>query len=270
MKAVLAEPSGTVMRDVLARSTAAGRSPRGAGPAGRSRRRPSARAARCPAADRRPATLDRPGGGGAQADDGLGDLGLAAAAATGQADDLAGAHLERDGSGRPRSRPGSSTAAAIGRCLPAAAAGHRLDQRARVAGHRGDQLAARQLGDRRGEDVPGVAEDRDRVADLVDLLQVVADEQERDALRLQRRGCGRTAADGGAVELGGRLVEDDEPGAERQRPGDLDELPLLDGQRRRPAASTSTSTDQVVQQLVAPRGAASAQLMQAVPARRAG
>ena len=41
--------------------------------------------------------------------------------------------------------------------------------------------------------------------------------------------------DRGAVELGGRLVEDDEPGAEGQRPGDLDELPLLDGRGRRPA-----------------------------------
>ena len=32
------------------------------------------------------------------------------------------------------------------------------------------------------------------------------------------------------VEPGGRLVEDDEPGAERQRPRDLDELALLDRQ----------------------------------------
>ena len=47
------------------------------------------------------------------------------------------------------------------------------------------------------------------------------------------------------VELGGRLVEDDEARAERQRPGDLDELPLLDGQvagerlrRRRPPTSS--------------------------------
>ena len=55
--------------------------------------------------------------------------------------------------------------------------------------------------------------------------------------------------DGGAVELGGRLVEDDEPGAEGQRAGDLDELPLLDGQlagrrragRRPPTRSASSS-----------------------------
>src|SRR2546430_5446776 len=36
--------------------------------------------------------------------------------------------------------------------------------------------------------------------------------------------------DAGPVELRGGLVEDDEPGAERQRPRDFQGLPLLDGQ----------------------------------------
>src|SRR5205085_2642232 len=36
--------------------------------------------------------------------------------------------------------------------------------------------------------------------------------------------------DAGAVELRGRLVQDDEPGAERQCPRDLQRLPLLHGQ----------------------------------------
>ncbi len=79
-------------------------------------------------------------------------------------------------------------------------------------------------------DVPGVAEHRDRVADLVDLLQVVADEQEGHALRLQVADAVEEPGDRGAVELRGRFVQDDEPGAERQRAGDLDELPLLDRQ----------------------------------------
>ena len=79
------------------------------------------------------------------------------------------------------------------RSAPGAVLGPRRVQAAGLAGHRGDELAARQLGDRGGDDVAGVAEHRDRVADLVDLLQVVADEQEGDALLLQRHACGRTA-----------------------------------------------------------------------------
>ena len=41
---------------------------------------------------------------------------------------------------------------------------------------------------------------------------------------------GEEPVDAGRVELRGGLVEDDEAGAEGQRPGDLHELPLLDGQ----------------------------------------
>ena len=78
------------------------------------------------------------------------------------------------------------------------------------------------------DDVAGVAEHRHRLADLVDLLQVVRDEQEGDALRLQLAHAHEQALDLVAVELGGRLVEDDEAGAVGERAGDLDQLARLD------------------------------------------
>jgi hypothetical protein len=57
---------------------------------------------------------------------------------------------------------------------------------------------------------------------------VVADVQERHALVLQRADAVEQPRDRTGVELRGRLVEDDEPRAERQRPRDLHELPVLD------------------------------------------
>ncbi|GAA3232320.1 hypothetical protein GCM10020216_051580 [Nonomuraea helvata] len=88
----------------------------------------------------------------------------------------------------------------------------------------------REAGDRPGHDVPRVAEDGDALADLVHLVEVMGDVHHRDALLAQRAHAGEQPLDGRAVEPGGRLVEDDEPGAERQRAGDLHELALLDGQ----------------------------------------
>ena len=75
-----------------------------------------------------------------------------------------------------------------------------------------------------------VAQNGDGVADLVDLVQVVADEQERDTLLLQAPDAAEEALDPGPVEPGGGLVEDDEAGSERESARDLDELALLDGQ----------------------------------------
>ena len=47
---------------------------------------------------------------------------------------------------------------------------------------------------------------------------------------------GEEPLDAAGVELRGGLVEDDQPGAEGQRPGDLHELPLLDGEVLGPGA----------------------------------
>ncbi len=99
-----------------------------------------------------------------------------------------------------------------------------------LAGHRGHQRVVREFADGAGDDVAGVAEDGDALADLVHLFEVVRDEHHGDALLAQVAHAVEEALDGRAVELGGRLVEDDEPRAEGERAGDLDQLPLLDAQ----------------------------------------
>ena len=99
-----------------------------------------------------------------------------------------------------------------------------------LAGHRLDQPVLRQIGDRRGDDVAGVAQHGHRLADFVDLLQMVRDEQEGDALRLQFPHPPEEALDLVAVELRGRLVEDDEAGAVGEGAGDLDQLARLDAE----------------------------------------
>ena len=84
-----------------------------------------------------------------------------------------------------------------------------------LARHRFDQAILRQVGDGRGDDVPRVAQHRHGLADFVDLLQMVRDEQERHALALQLAHADEQALDLVAVELRGRLVENDEAGAVR-------------------------------------------------------
>ena len=122
------------------------------------------------------------------------------------------AHLERDGRVR-RGRPADR----VGRA-----------QIHLLAGHRFDQAILRQVGDRRGDDVPRVAEHRHLLADFVNLLQMMRDEEERHALPLQLAHPDEQPLDLVAVELRGRLVEDDEAGAVRERAGDFDELARLD------------------------------------------
>ena len=135
--------------------------------------------------------VDADGAGGVapEAGHGLGDADPAAAGGAGDADHLAAADGEADAaevlageavdlerrrprrrgrSGRRRRRSRSS------RCSPVIASISR---------------SFGQVGDRGGDDVAGVAQHRDRLADLVDLLQVVRDEQEGDALAPAARGC---------------------------------------------------------------------------------
>lgn len=103
-----------------------------------------------------------------------------------------------------------------------------------VRRHRRHQFAPRQSGHRRGEHLPGVAVDGDRVAQLVHLLEVVRDEEEGHTLVAQLPQLAEEPLDPGGVELCRRLVQDHRPGTERERAGDLHELPLLDGEFLRP------------------------------------
>ena len=78
----------------------------------------------------------------------------------------------------------------------------------RAPDHQADDLALRKLGGRPRRDVPPVAQDRDRVGERRDLLEPVADEDDRDAALAQprarsRRGsstsCGESAAVGSSM-----------------------------------------------------------------------
>ena len=124
-----------------------------------------------------------------------------------------------------RSLTSSATAALCGK-LPPGRVGE-AEMRL-LPGHRLDQPVLGQVGDRARNDVAGVAQHGHRLADLVDLLQVMRDEQEGHALRLQLAHAPEQALDLVAVELGGRFVEDDEAGAVGEGAGDLDQLARLD------------------------------------------
>ena len=97
-----------------------------------------------------------------------------------------------------------------------------------LSGHCLDQPILRQVGDGRGNDVPCVAQHRHRLANLVNLLQVMRDEEERDPLRLEFAHPDKEPLDLVAIQLSGRLIENDEAGAVGEGAGDLHKLARLD------------------------------------------
>ena len=97
-----------------------------------------------------------------------------------------------------------------------------------LARHRLDERVLGQGRGRRGQDVLRVAQDGHGLTNLVDLLKVVGDEQERHPLRLQPAHLREQALDLLAVQLRCRLVEDDESRAIGKGARDLDQLPSLD------------------------------------------
>ena len=80
------------------------------------------------------------------------------------------------------------------------------------------------LGRRRRDDVPAVAEDRRDVAQLEDLVEPMADEQDRDAASPQSADDREQPLHLVGGERRGRLVEDQHARLDRQRLGDLDQL----------------------------------------------
>ena len=85
-----------------------------------------------------------------------------------------------------------------------------------------------ELGHGRGDDPLPVAEHGRSVADLVDLLEMVRDVEDRDAARLDAADALEQPLDRVRLERRGRLVEDQEARADRERARDLDDLLLLD------------------------------------------
>ena len=77
-------------------------------------------------------------------------------------------------------------------------------------------------------DGAAVADDRDLVGDLLDLVELVGDHDRADALALQPQDEVEQVAGVGLVERRGRLVEDEQLDLLVQRLGDLDQLLLAD------------------------------------------
>ena len=74
-------------------------------------------------------------------------------------------------------------------------------------------------------------EDHEVVADQVGVVRVVGDEDDAEAGVAGRGDVLQHHAGLLDAERGGRLVEDQHPGAEVDRPGDRDALPLAAGER---------------------------------------
>jgi hypothetical protein len=101
----------------------------------------------------------------------------------------------------------------------------------RPADHETDQAVLVQTRDRPGDDVAPVAQHRHRVAQAEHLVEVVGDEQDRDALVAHRPDDAEQPLDLRRRQVGGRLVEHQHPRrrrARRQCPGERDGRALAD------------------------------------------
>ena len=134
-------------------------------------------------------------------------------------DDLARADREADV--LERARPGQAGH------LQEDVADRALDPREQRDGapdHVPDQVRGRELGRRSGDHVAAVAQHGRLVAQLEDLVEAMADEQDRDAAIAEPADDREETRDLVRRQRCGRLVEDQDAGVERQRPGDLDQL----------------------------------------------
>ena len=97
-----------------------------------------------------------------------------------------------------------------------------------AADHVADDAVFRDVGLGDRLDRLAVAEDRDGVGDLLDLVQLVADDDRRDPLLAEAQDQVEQMVGVVVVESGGRLVEDEELDLFRQGLRDLDQLLLSD------------------------------------------
>ena len=108
------------------------------------------------------------------------DLTASRAGQSGDADDLAGAHLEVDGVDLR-----TVEAAHLEHDVSGLGDARREDGVDRPSGHRRDDRLGGGVGDQSLGDDPPVAQDRERVADLQHLVEAVGDVQDGDAALLQ-------------------------------------------------------------------------------------
>ena len=108
--------------------------------------------------------------------------------------------------------------------------GSRVDRPDVTANHEPNELGLLQARRRsRGGDRAAFAHDRDLFGDRKNLLESMRDEDDRAFRALKSRDHVEKALDFARTEGGGRLIEDNEIGFERERLGDLDKLPLRRG-----------------------------------------
>ena len=145
-----------------------------------------------------------------------------------QADDLAASKLERDvgedaAAGSPSAR---STTSPISASSFGKSASSDRPTISRTISAWGSSAG------RPRRDVPPVAKHRDGVRDRRDLLEPVADEDDRNAALAQTAHGREEAVDLVRRERRGRLVHDQEAGARRERLRDLEELTVGDAEAR--------------------------------------
>ena len=96
-----------------------------------------------------------------------------------------------------------------------------------------------------GGDVGAVAHHGDGVAEGEHLVEAVGDEDQRATLVAQAAGDGEEPVDLDAAQRRGRLVHDEQPGVERDRLGDLDDLLVGDREAAGRAARVDADAEPV-------------------------
>ena len=172
-----------------------------------------------------PFQQDASAGDAAQPADGLHQFGLSVALHAGHAQNLAGAHLQR--------QPVHGRQATVIQHVQLLDDQHRLARLRRFLLHLQDDVAADHHGGQRllrgalrlrmAGDAP-VAQHRDVVADFEHFLQLVRDENDAHAALLQRAHDGEEALRLLRRQHGSRLVEDEDVGVTIKRLDDLDAL----------------------------------------------
>ena len=112
--------------------------------------------------------------------------------------------------------------------------------------HRGDHLELGRVADQAGPGAPAVAQDRDAVGDLEHLLEVVADEEQRDSGAAQASDHSEHLGHLTRLERGRRLVEDHDARVGRHRAHDGDHL--LDPRAERVHRAPDVDVDAVAAQ----------------------
>ena len=161
---------------------------------------------------------------GAHAEDGLQQLGTAGAHQAVQAEDLALAHIKGDVLQVGRVLGGQVLDGQDG---VAGGVVHRREPAfQRTADHGGDQLVHVGLFGGLGHDQVAVAQHRDLVADLEDLVHLVGNVDQRNALRLEHPHHFKQFVNFLHGQRGSGLVQNDHLGVVADRLGDLAHLPL--------------------------------------------